>query len=169
MTDFQLRPWRLDDLTNLVRFANNPLIAANLNNQFPHPYTPEDGEQFIRKNMEADPTRVFAIEIDGTAAGASGLHPQADIFCKNLEIGYWLAEPYWGRGIMTEVVRQMVRYGFGHFDVTRIYARAFGPNIGSQRVLEKAGFTLEARFEKTLFKNGAFMDELIYAVRRPNT
>ena len=81
-------------------------------------------------------------------------------------MGYWLAEPFWGKGIITAAIRQMVEYGFKTWDITRIYARPFGSNIASQKVLEKAGFRLEVRFEKTIFKNGVFEDELIYAIRR---
>jgi RimJ/RimL family protein N-acetyltransferase len=82
-----------------------------------------------------------------------------------MELGYWVAEPFWGKGIMTKAVLQMVDYGFKTFDITRIFARPFGTNIASQTVLEKAGFILEARLDKTLYKNGEFLDELIYAVR----
>ncbi|MDV7400217.1 GNAT family protein, partial [Arthrospira platensis SPKY1] len=80
----------------------------------------------------------------------------------------WLAEPFWGRGIVTEAIKQVVDFAFNTYDINRIFARPFGTNIASQRVLEKAGFTLEARLEKTLYKNGEYLDELIYSVRHPN-
>ena len=164
--EFKLRPWTLGDLDSLVKYANNFKIAKNLTNRYPHPYTVEAGNSFIKMAMEGSPQQIFAIDVAGEAVGAIGLHPQTDIQCKNAEMGYWLAEPFWGNGIVTKAVGQMVEYGFKTFDITRIFARPFGPNIGSQRVLEKAGFTLEGRFEKTLFKNGEFVDELFYAVRR---
>ncbi|MEZ4953712.1 MAG: GNAT family protein [Saprospiraceae bacterium] len=163
---FSLRPWTINDLNSLVKYANNFNIAKNLTNKFPHPYTEENGRFFIGMATEHDPPNVLAIDVAGEAVGGIGIHPQTDIMCKNAELGYWLAEPFWGKGIMTKAVRQMIDYGFAHWDITRIYARPFGTNIGSQKVLEKAGFTLEARFEKTIFKNGEFLDELIYAVRR---
>ena len=81
-------------------------------------------------------------------------------------MGYWLAEPFWGKGIITGAVRQMLEYGFKTFDINRIFARPFGTNIASQKVLEKTGFVLEARFEKTFFKNGEYLDECVYAIRR---
>jgi RimJ/RimL family protein N-acetyltransferase len=165
--DFRLRPWRTDDLPALVRYANNFAIARNLTNQFPHPYSEEDGERFIAMATRDTPTRIFAIELQGEAGGAIGIHPQTDIHARNAELGYWLAEPFWGQGIMTRAVREMVAYGFRTYpEVDRIFARPFGSNHASQRVLEKAGFALEARMEKTLYKNGAYEDELIYAVRR---
>ena len=98
--------------------------------------------------------------------GGIGVHPQTDIHFKNAELGYWLAEPLWGQGIITKAILQMVDYGFKTYDITRIFARPFGTNIGSQKALEKAGFTLEGRFEKSLFKNDEYVDELIYAIRR---
>lgn len=163
---FTLRPWHESDLESLVKYANNPGVAQYLMNRFPHPYTPEHGRNFIAMASGSRPYNILAIEVEGEAAGGIGLHPQEDIYCKNAELGYWLAEPYWGRGIVTRAVLQMVEYGYLHWDITRIYARPFGTNIASQRVLEKAGFTLEARFEKTIFKNGVYLDELVYAVRK---
>jgi ribosomal-protein-alanine N-acetyltransferase len=165
-TNFTLRPWSLQDLPSLVKFANNFEIAKNLTDQFPHPYTEEHGRKFIAMATQDDPIRIFAIDVNGEAVGSIGLHPQHDIYRKNMEMGYWLAQPFWGQGIVQRAVAQMVDYGFRTFDITRIFARPYGHNIASQRVLEKAGFTLEGRFEKTLFKNGEFLDELIYAVRR---
>jgi len=114
-----------------------------------------------------DPVRVFAIEVNGIPCGSIGLMVQPDIHRKNAEMGYWLAEPYWGQGIMTEAVRQMIEFGFYNLDINRIFARPFSINIASQRVLEKAGMKLDGRFEKTLFKNGQYLDELIYAIRKP--
>ena len=115
---------------------------------------------------QSSPSTIFAIEVNGEAAGAIGVHPQKDIYCKNMEMGYWLAEPYWGNGIISKAISEMVDYAFKNFDVYRIYARPFGYNIASQKALEKAGFVLEARLEKTIFKNGEYVDELIYATRR---
>lgn len=94
------------------------------------------------------------------------MHPQKDVYRKNAELGYWLAEPYWGKGIITKAIIQMVDYAFKNFDMYRIYARPFGYNIASQKALEKAGFTLEAKLEKAFFKNEQFVDELIYVMRR---
>lgn len=161
-----LRSWSSSDLNDLVRFANNPAIARFLTNAFPHPYTEEHAARFIEMATGADPVRIMAIEIDGHASGGIGLHPQSDVYCMNAELGYWLGEPFWGRGIMTNAVKDMVRYGFEKFDFTRIYARPYGSNLASQKVLEKAGFSLEARLKGTFLKNGIVEDELIYAVRR---
>jgi ribosomal-protein-alanine N-acetyltransferase len=164
--DFNLRPWNEADLHSLVKYADNPNIAKNLTNAFPHPYTEESGRNFIAFATKDDPIHIFAIEVDGEAVGGIGIHPQGDIQCKNAELGYWLAEPFWGQGIVTRAVRQMVDFAFENYDISRVFARPFETNIASQRVLEKAGFQFEARFEKTLFKDGEFLDELFYAVRR---
>lgn len=163
---FHLRPWAIEDVDSLVKFANNYNIAKNLMDVFPHPYTAEDGNAFIEMVSKNSPENIFAIEVNSEAAGAIGLHPQNDVYRKNAELGYWLAEPYWGKGIITNAIIQMVDYGFKNFDINRIYARPFGYNIASQRALEKAGFTLEARLEKTIFKSGEYIDELIYSMRR---
>lgn len=156
----------MDDLDNLVCFANNFRIARNMMNRFPHPYSKDDGRAFISQAMSASPVNVFAIEVEGAASGGIGLHLQPDIYCRNAELGYWLAEPFWGRGIVARAIAEMVEYGFQTWEINRIFARPFGTNTASQRVLEKSGFILEARFEKTIFKNGEFLDELVYAIRR---
>jgi len=166
MTPFHLRPWAPEDLGSLIKFGNNPNIAKNMSGQFPHPYTEEKGKAFIEHATRNDPPNILAIEVNGQAAGGIGIHPQPDIYCKNAEMGYWLAEPYWGQGIITRAIPQMVSYAFEHWDINRIFARPFGTNLASQRALEKAGFVLEARLEKTFFKNGEYLDELIYAARR---
>ena len=161
--DYKLRKWNEADLDSLVKCANNNNIAKWLTNGFPHPYTEEDGKAYLSMVTNDNPTKVFAIEVDGKAVGSIGIYPQTDIHGKNAEMGYWLAEVYWGQGIMEKVIREIVEYGFQTFDIVRIFARPFSTNLKSQRVLEKAGFTLEARLKKAIFKNGEFMDELIYA------
>ena len=161
-----LRPWNESDLDNLVKFAGNYLVAKNMSDAFPHPYTRRDGEKFIATALQLEPARLFAIDVNGQAVGSIGFFPQTDIHAKNAEMGYWLAQEYWGQGIMAEAVEQLVNYAFENFDITRIFARPFGTNRASQRVLEKSGFTLEACFKKALFKHGEFIDEMIYARRK---
>ncbi len=170
-----IRPWRAesddpvgfsDDLDDLVRGADNPSVSRWLTDGFPHPYTEADGRAFLTSIAGDDPTKVFAIEVDGRAAGSIGIFPQSDIHRRNAEVGYFLAEEYWGRGIMPEAIAQIVEYGFRTFDIDRIFARPFGSNIRSQKVLQRAGFTLEARLTATLIKAGRHEDEVYYAIRK---
>ena len=163
-----LRPLALSDAAGFAQHANNFEIARRLTDGFPHPYTLEYAQIFISKTMEDTPTQVFVIVVNGEAVGGIGVHPKSGIERKNMELGYWLAEPFWGQGIITAAIPAIVAYAFRTFDITRIYARPFGTNIGSQRVLEKAGFVLEATFSKTLYKNDEYEDELIYAIRNKN-
>lgn len=164
--DFTLRPWAITDLENLVKFADNLNIARNMTDQFPHPYTAENGKAFIEFATKDTPVHIFAIDVKGSAVGGIGIHPQADIQRRNAELGYWLAEPYWGKGIISRAIPEIIDFAFKTYDITRIYARPFGTNLASQRVLEKTGFRLEARFERSLFKNGEYLDELVYAIRK---
>ncbi len=163
---FTLRSFAISDLDSLVQYANNEKIAMFMTDQFPHPYTAEKGKNFIEFATKDTPLHIFAIDIQGKACGGIGIHPQSDVMCKNAELGYWLGEPFWGNGIITKAISEMVEYGFKTFDITRIFARPYGTNIGSQKALEKAGFILEARFEKTICKNGEFLDELVYGKRK---
>lgn len=161
-----LRPWRLSDAENLAQLANNPNIAKNLRDAFPHPYTMEHAVQFITMVHSKLPQTIFAIEYGGNLVGGIGLHSQNDIYKSNAELGYWIAEAYWGKGIVVEAIKKILPIGFSLPNIERIFAVPFGSNIGSQRVLEKTGFTLEAKLSKTLIKNGVYEDELIYAIRK---
>ncbi|MBK8699575.1 MAG: GNAT family N-acetyltransferase [Saprospiraceae bacterium] len=165
-SNFSLRPFNLDDAVTLSGYANNVNVAKFLNDAFPHPYAEEDARKFIDYAMSGDPIHIFAIDIDGGASGGMGIHPQQDIMRKNAELGYWLAQPFWGQGIITSLIPLIVKYGFEYFDIDRIYARPFGNNPASQRVLEKCGFQLEARIQGNIYKQGEVLDELIYAIRR---
>lgn len=162
----QMRPWRFDDLQAMLLHANNFNIAKNMTDRFPHPYTFEHAKTFLNKVTSDNPVQVLAITLNDEPIGASGLFPQDDIFSKNAELGYWLSEQHWGKGYATDAIRWMVDYGFKTFPINRIFARPFGTNIASQRVLEKSGFTLEATFIGTIFKNGKYFDELVYAIRK---
>ncbi len=163
----KLRPWQINDLPALVRNANDADIAAYMTDTFPHPYSVESGELFLQRVIVEPPVKVMAIEIEAEAAGSIGIFPQQDIFRQNAELGYWLAKKYWGKGFMSAALKQIVDYGLDNFpEIQRIFARPFGSNIASQRVLEKAGFILEAKFNETIIKNGKMEDELVYAIRR---
>ncbi len=162
----KLRAWQYSDLDNLIQYANNRNIAKNLMDRFPHPYSEADGKAFLAFAQSSGAEQIFAIEADGQAVGGISIEPQTDIHRKNAELGYWLAEPFWGQGIVTEAIRQVVEFAFTTYDIDRIFARPFGTNPASHRVLEKNHFILESRFEKVLYKNGEYLDELVYALRR---
>lgn len=164
--NFILRPWERRDLGSLVKYANNLNIAKFMTNQFPHPYTIEDGKAFIETAATGKPVNIMAIEVNNEAAGGIGIHLQPDIYCMNAEMGYWLAEPFWGKGIITKAIIQMKDYAFSNWKLERIYARPFGTNKASQRVLEKAGFTREALFLKTIYKYGENHDEQVFGIRK---
>lgn len=137
-----------------------------MTDQFPHPYTEENGLNFIRFATSEHPIRIFAIAVEDEAVGGIGIHPQKDIHRKNAELGYWLAEPYWGHGIVSAAIQEMLEFAFLHFDINRVFARPFGSNLASQKVLEKNGFVLEAKMEKVLYKKDRYEDEWIYAFRK---
>ncbi|MBX7051151.1 MAG: GNAT family N-acetyltransferase [Flavobacteriales bacterium] len=162
----ELRRWNMGDANDLVLHANNYQIAKFLTDGFPHPYTMEHAHRFIETVGVENPQKVFAIVIDDKPVGAIGVFPQQDIMRLNAEMGYWIAEDFWGRGIVSKVIPIVVEYAFSTFEIKRIYARPFGNNMASQRVLEKSGFILEARIQKNIIKFGEVLDELIYACRR---
>jgi len=166
MEKYSLRKLAVEDAMIFSLHANNRGIWLNLTDRFPHPYTIDKARDFIQLTLLPDPTQVLGIYIDKEPIGSIGLHPMEDVFRKSMELGYWIAEPYWGKGIMSKVIAEMVTYGFENFDINRIFARPFGRNIGSIKVLEKNGFILEATLKETILKDGLYEDELIYAVRK---
>lgn len=168
MVSFILRPWRSEDAAALAAAADNPKIAANLRNSFPSPYTPADAERFIGGCIAHGEERQLAraIIIEGKAAGSIGVFLKDDVYEKTAELGYWLAEEHWGRGVMTEAVGQICREAFERFDILRIFAEPFDSNLGSRRVLEKAGFTYEGTMRNGVFKNGRVLSCRVYSLLR---
>ncbi|HBS86317.1 MAG: hypothetical protein A2W91_09575 [Bacteroidetes bacterium GWF2_38_335] len=163
---FAVRPWNFDDCQDLAFYGNNKKIYDNLRDAFPYPYTLKNAENWLKLAPYEKNYLLRAIEIDGHAVGGIGAIFKDDVYRKSCEIGYWLAEQYWGRGIMTEIIKKLVKHIFEKHDVVRVYAAIFESNKASARVLEKAGLKLEAVHKKAVFKNGVFMDELMYAVVR---
>jgi [ribosomal protein S5]-alanine N-acetyltransferase len=161
--DITLRKWGQSDLEKLVEYANNKNISDTLSDGFPSPFSLDDGVKFIERANSSEPTCMFAILWKGELAGSVGIFPESDYHRKNAAVAYWVAEPFWGNGIATEAIKQIVKYGFQTFDITRVWANPFGNNIASHRALEKAGFTLEAVLSKSVFKNGEYLDEYIYS------
>ncbi len=166
MISTELRAFKIEDAESLSKHANNINVAGRLTDAFPNPYTLKHAKDFIQKTHQAEPVTVFAIAFENEVIGGIGLHPQQDIYRKNAELGYWLSEAFWGKGIIAEKIKEIVDFGFSNLDIDRIYARPFGSNKASQRVLEKAGFTLEATLKGVLIKNEQREDEMIYAIRK---
>ncbi len=161
----RLRRWRPGDEAALAKYAANRNIWTNLTDNFPHPYTFKDAEEWIERNKNQNPVTHFAIATPVEAIGSIGLHRREDIsnFRLSAEIGYWIAEPWWGKGIATRAVRAVTEYGFTKLGLVRIFAQVFEWNPASARVLEKAGFTLEARMRKAVIKDGKIIDSFLYA------
>jgi ribosomal-protein-alanine N-acetyltransferase len=162
----RIRSWRDGDQPSLARHANDLLVWRNVRDHFPHPYTVADADAWIARVVGHVPETQFAIEVNGEVAGGVGLMLQEDVARHSAEIGYWLGQAYWGRGIMTGVVRRMTRYGFTSLDLYRVYALVFEWNPASRRVLEKAGYVLEGRLRKAVIKDGQLLDQFVYAVTR---
>jgi len=161
--DLRVRSWRKDDLDALLRHANNPKIAANLRDQFPHPYTRRDAIDYLNYVRTIEVETSFAVEYGDEAVGGIGFKLGLDIARLSAEVGYWLSEAYWGRGLTTRAVSATVDWAFEHYKLTRIFAMAFSHNVASMRVLEKAGFEREGVLRRSAIKNGVVLDQVLYA------
>jgi [ribosomal protein S5]-alanine N-acetyltransferase len=158
-----LRPWNDGDVAALAKYANNRNIWLNLRDGFPHPYTLENAQAFIRMAGKQAPVTFGALATSAEAIGGIGITINADVHRLTAELGYWLAEPYWGRGIMTEAVTRFTDYVFERFGLLRVYAEPYATNANSCHVLEKAGFALEGRLKSSVIKDGQILDQFMYA------
>jgi RimJ/RimL family protein N-acetyltransferase len=161
--DFLLRDWRIEDAPSIARYGNNHKIWLNLRDGFPYPYTLRDAEAYIRRVNETEPRTVFAIATESEAIGSIGLMLGVDVHRFTAEMGYWLAEPFWGRGIMTNAVKSMAAYAIRELKLHRISAEPYTTNPASARVLEKAGFTREGILRSSVYKNGVVIDQILYS------
>ena len=159
-----LRPWRAGDLDSLVRHASSRNVWLGLRDRFPHPYTRDAGRAWLEATVAERPPTTLAIEIAGEAAGGIGVVPGGDVNSHTGEIGYWLGEGHWGRGVMTEAVRGFVPWAASTFGLRRFYAEIFATNPASMRVLEKCGFRREGVLRRHAFKDGQYLDEIVYGL-----
>jgi ribosomal-protein-alanine N-acetyltransferase len=158
-----LRRWRPSDAASVVRHANNLNVAKHLRDRFPHPYTRKDAQSFLAAASSETPQTNFAIEVAGEAIGGLGYVPGTDVERYSAEVGYWLGEACWGRGIMTEAVVLFTRHAFAELGILRLFALPLADNAASIRVLEKAGFSTEGVLRSSCVKAGQPRDQAIYA------
>ena len=152
---------------SLVQHANNVNVARHLRDRFPHPYTERDAKAFLKHVTAADDASNLAIDVAGEAVGAVGFVPGRDIERFSAEIGYWLGEDFWGRGIGTEALSLVTSHVFGQLNFLRLYALPFADNPASVRVLEKAGYTREALLRASSVKYGIPKDQLLFSRINP--
>ena len=161
-----LRKWKIEDALPLANALNNQKIQDNLRDGLPFPYTVSDADDFISAMLSADQTATFAraITVDGAVAGSIGVFRKDNVHRLTAEMGYYISEEYWGKGVMTDAVRQMCAYIFGSTDIVRIFAEPYATNRASCRVLEKAGFAFEGTLRKNAVKNGSLVDMNMYSI-----
>lgn len=164
----RIREWKTEDAKSLAAALSNEKVLNNLRDGLPFPYTEKDALDYINAMRNADPSSTFAyaIDIDGTAVGSVAAFRQSNIHFRTAELGYYLAEEYWGKGVMTEAVKKLCETIFTQTDIIRIYAEPFVCNIGSRRVLEKSGFQLEGVMKHNALKNGKVLDMAMYALTK---
>ena len=162
----RIRKWALSDAKELAAALSNKKVQDNLRDGLPYPYTEQDGTDYISAMLSADEneTFAFAITVDEKVVGSIGIFRQGNIHRQTAELGYYIAEEYWGKGIMTEAVKQICGYVFDKSDIIRIYAEPFAYNAASCRVLEKAGFQYEGTLRSNAVKNGEVIDMKMYSL-----
>jgi ribosomal-protein-alanine N-acetyltransferase len=159
-----VRSWRPTDVDALPVHANTRKLWLNLRDRFPHPYTSDDAVRWIEYVLQSRPETNFAIDVDGEAVGGIGVVLHEDVERCSAEIGYWVGERYWGRGVASAALEGFTAYAFDAFKLTRIYALPFAHNRASARVLEKAGYRYEGTLRRSAIKDGVVLDQLMYAM-----
>lgn len=159
-----LETLKTDDAETIAQLANNRALWLNLRDRMPSPYTLADAVAFVETALKGDLEPVFGIYVQGNFAGVAGVVMQTDIHRLSGEVGYWLGEPYWNRGIATVAIRHLVQYVFSHTDLIRLFAGIFEHNKASMRVLEKNGFVLDIIQRAAVYKNGKILDEYRYSL-----
>lgn len=161
--EYTIRDWKMEDAPTIAKHADNRKIWQNLRDGFPHPYRIQDAKMFIERVNEAHPRTVFAVATESEAIGSIGLMLGADVHRFTAEMGYWLAEPSWGKGIMTQAVRFLSKWAFRELKLHRVFAEPYATNPASHRVLEKAGFAREGILRSSAFKDGRLLDQFLYS------
>jgi [ribosomal protein S5]-alanine N-acetyltransferase len=161
----RLRHFRKSDAERMALLANNPGIGKNLRDGFPYPYTVKDARNFLKKYRNFP--SFFAIEYNEEYVGNISLLPLDNVYRKTAEIGYFLGEPYWNKGIMTIAVKLITDFGFKS-GFARIHTGVYEYNPASQKVLQKNGYILEGIFRKNVFKDGKLWDEIRFARIHPD-
>jgi RimJ/RimL family protein N-acetyltransferase len=160
-----IRSWKTEDVPDLAETINNKKVQDNLRDGIPYPYTEKDAEEFIITTLAAkkDSQYSFAITYDSKIIGSIAVFRKDNVHRLTAELGYYIAEPYWGKGIMTEAVKQICDYVFEHTDIVRVFAEPYALNTASCRVLEKVGFQFEGVVRQNVIKNGQILDMKLYA------
>ncbi len=161
MVDSEILLRRLlpDAADELAEMANNFKIWSNLLDTMPHPYSKEDAVRFIEMVSGESPTTTFGIHIDGKLCGVIGINPKEDVYRFNMELGFWIGEKYWGRGIATEAARQIISIAFNTHHANRLTASVFEGNHASMKVLTNNGFSKIGVGKKAVYKNRLYLDE----------
>ena len=163
---YKIRSYSKSDKDSIIKYANNINVSRNLRDSFPFPYTKKDAIEWLRTVCNQKIEMNFALASDEELIGGIGLMPQPDVYRFSAEIGYWLAEPFWGKGITTNAVIAMTKFAFDNFNFNRLFAAVFEGNPASMKVLEKAGYKLEGRLRHSVFKEGIFKDQFMFSILR---
>ncbi len=163
-----LRNLQIDDSQLFAKLANDPRIFQNTSDRFPHPYNTEDAIKFIEQHCLKSDSSVFGIQYKNELVGGIGLHFREDIYRKTAELGYWISPDFWGKGIASDSIRQILELGFENFDLQVVVAHVFGRNKVSQRVLIKNAFTLLGTIPNGAFKLNTYEDDVVFFKSNPN-
>ena len=158
----EFREYSLDHAEAFSQMRNNPNVLDNGYDKTSNPFTKKDAIHFINIQLEKNPSQRFLIFYNNELAGEIGINIQDDVHRLCAEIGYFIAEPFWGKGLATQAIKEMTEYTFATFDIVRITAGVFDFNKSSMKALEKNGYYLESIRKKSVIKKGQIIDDYIW-------
>lgn len=161
-----LRSYLPQDAASLARYANDARVTAYMRETGDRRYTVDEAAAWIELVRGQEPECQFSIAADGEIIGGIGLELQPDVYAHSAELSYWIAQPWWGRGYATRAVAALTDHAFRALRLRRLYARVFDGNVASRRVLEKCAYELEGRLRQAVEKDGALLDQFLYAKLR---
>ena len=162
--NYCIREFFTEDVDSLVKYANNYSVSRYLRDAFPFPYTEKDAMRWIDIVMHNKFNLTFAIADEQELIGGIGAMPNQDVNRFTAEIGYWLAEPFWNKGIISKAVSTFCGYLFNNYNFNHLTASIYEGNDASMRVVQKAGFILEGVLRKNVYKENKFLDQYIYGL-----
>lgn len=162
----EIRKWLLEDAEDLAKALNNKSIHNNLRDGLPFPYTVKDATAYIEEMQSADPekTYAFAITYQGKVIGSIGIFRKENVHSRTAEVGYYISEDFWGKGLGTSALKKACKYVFDNTDIIRIFGDPYARNLASCRILEKSGFIYEGTLHANAYKNGKVEDMRMYAL-----
>jgi RimJ/RimL family protein N-acetyltransferase len=168
----RIRKLKLSDADDVFRNINNKAVVRWMSVTVPYPYLQKDAIKFIRKSQRGINSKKYynfgiVLKRTGKVIGGIGLE-KIDLKNKRAEIGFWIAQKHWGKGLVKEAIEIVSKFGFKQLGFHKIYSVVFEENIASQKVLEKFGFKVEGKLVEEFYRYEKWQNIILYGLLNKN-